>query len=814
MYDPQVIESHRPLLRTMAAESMVLLKNNGILPLKKSCRIAVFGRHQIEFIKGGLGSADIFCGTAVNLLDALLQEEASDVLSIDHRIADAYRQHTDYLPTAEDMAKSAVDNDLALWIIGRNSTEGMDREAVPGDFYFDDQELKMLKLLTGYFCGRVVILLNVCGVISLAPVANDPGIAAILYCGLPGIAGGNAICDILTGKVSPSGRLPDTWCGKYEDYPSSQNQRASKFQVDYEEDIFVGYRWFESDLAEKNKVIYTFGHGLSYTAFDYRATRVEINENEITVEFSVVNTGNYPGKCSLGLWVRPDFVSKVYRASVELKDFAKTDQLKPNGSQIIKMNIPLAELAFFDELGTISPVGSWVIEAGSYIIALGGAADTALPVGKFVQPENRIISTPGLKLTRKIGRTLHPGEPPEIRNIVPDVPDRETNEVLEIASSFINYSLDEELQSSNDSENIDQQIHSLYDVAEDRITMEQFLDQLSDRELIGLCQAKFPNFPHGTAGIGNLPHLGVPNPQTADGPAGVRLAVATSCFPCENLLACSWDKNLLEQMGYSMGVEALNNNIDIMLAPGMNIHRDPLCGRNFEYYSEDPVLSGTLAGYMVRGLQSAGASATLKHFAVNNKEEYRFNCNSQVNERALREIYLKNFEIAVKIGSPNCIMSSYNLINGTKVSCCTNLLTGILRDEWHYDGVVMTDWRNDSHLWQELLAGNDAKMPFGYPEELDMALAKLGTLLPRSTVRKSAARILEMITKTQKFKNHDFGKYFNLSPQSPLIISAEELSEISCNITRLEDCKDIGGGKTIPDYAKIKEEKMFILFIV
>lgn len=793
MYDPQVIEMHRPVMRKMAAEGMVLLKNDfETLPIKKGTKVALLGRNQIDFFKGGLGSGDVFCGSVVNLLEALENEENKfSNVSLDKNLVAEYRKNLDYIPDESTIKLAAEANDYALWVIARNSTEGLDRYDKEGDFYLSQSEKELLALLEKYFQGKVIIVLNICGVMSLAELANNSAISAIVYAGLPGMEGGNALADILLGRANPSGRLVDTFCAKYEDYPSSSILRTSKFQVDYEEDIFVGYRWFESAESEKNKVLYPFGHGLSYTEFKHEISAFNVLDGKIQVVCKVDNIGNFPGKESLALYVSPIFDSAVERCAVELKSFGKTALLEVGKSQNLILEFSIDELAFFDENGDAGKEGSWIIEKGKYEISLGGSIRERVVVGVYTQNENRIISSPGLKFVREMAAKRRPGKGVENRNLVTDIQDKNLKN-SQVVSSFINYVKDDNLGKEYDQKKFLAEVYTLYDVADGKITMDKFLDQLSDRELIGLCQAKFPTFPHGTAGIGNMREYGIPNPQTADGPAGVRLAVATSCFPCETLLAQSWDIENLELMGKIMGEEALNTGIDIMLAPGMNLHRDPLCGRNFEYYSEDPMISGYMAAYMVKGLQSTGVSATLKHFALNNKEEYRFYSSSVASERAIREIYLKNFEYAVKIGKPNCIMSSYNLLNWIKVSCCYNLLTGVLRDEWGYEGVVMTDWRNDSNLWAELLAGNDAKMPFGYPEELEMALARLDKLLPREVVRTSAARILRMIMKTPKFKNHDFGTVFELKKGEKLVINANELSEISCNITRLEESGDGG----------------------
>ena len=791
MHDPAVIEQHRPLLRQIAAESMVLLKNDPpLLPLKPQCRLALLGVGDLKLIKGGAGSADIFSGSTVELVDALLEVEQTQAITLDHVLLEKYHQVPDFVPSTAEINAAAAVNDAAVWIISRNSGEGLDRQDVPGDFRLSEAEMELFAALQQAFAGRLIVILNTCGVTAIRPLAESPAVGSILYAGLPGVEAGHAIADVLLGKVNPSGRLVDTWAGKYSDYPSSASFRRSKFRVDYEEDIFVGYRWFESAEAEKSKVVYCFGHGLSYSKFDCQVVQFAYDREKITVKCRIRNLGQFSGKYSIGIWSGIQTPGQLERPACELRDFAKTALLQPGESADLDMCIPLEALAVFDENGVLAAPGSWVVEKALYNIFIGGSVRDLQLAGVIDCAANKVISTPGLKLVNGIKRQLRPGCAEAVRqNFYPEEADRDFAG-LEIESSFIDALGEQRKVNEEQNLNADSERIKLTEVGTNGITLDDFVDQLSPRELLGLCQAQLPTFPHGTAGIGNLRHLHVPNPQTADGPAGVRLAVPTSCLPSPLLAASSWDKALIRQLGEVMGREAIENDIDIMLAPGLNLHRDPLCGRNFEYYSEDPVISGLTAAFMTQGIQSCGASATLKHFAVNNKEEYRFFCSSMVSERALREIYLKNFELAVKVGRPHCIMSAYNYLNNIKVSTFRNLLTGILRDEWGFDGVVMTDWRNDSHLWQELLAGNDIKMPFGYPEELEMALGKLGTVLPLDVVKVSAKRVLVLVMKTAKFRNLYLGRVFELKKAQQLVIQPDEISEISCNITRLEVCND------------------------
>ncbi|MBO5822521.1 MAG: hypothetical protein J6R86_05870, partial [Lentisphaeria bacterium] len=303
----------------------------------------------------------------------------------------------------------------------------------------------------------------------------------------------------------------------------------------------------------------------------------------------------------------------------------------------------------------------------------------------------------------------------------------------------------------------------LKDVADGKASMDDFISQMSLRDLMELCHGQPSAVPRSTGGIGNLLKFGVPNVQTADGPAGIRWSTPMTCFPCATLIACSWDDELKTDMGKIMGSEGVSSNLDILLAPGLNIHRNPLCGRNFEYFSEDPLIAGKSAAAIVRGVQSAGMGATLKHFAVNSRENQRKRCDSIVSDRALREIYLRGFEIAVREGDPWCIMSSYNLLNGTYTAESQVLLSRLLREEWGYEGVVMTDWVTTTTIARELWAGNDVKMPMYIRDEYEAALyANLYNNMPRAIVERSARRVLKMIMKTRCFERQYLGEYHTI----------------------------------------------------
>jgi len=331
----------------------------------------------------------------------------------------------------------------------------------------------------------------------------------------------------------------------------------------------------------------------------------------------------------------------------------------------------------------------------------------------------------------------------------------------------------------------------LSDVYNDPSLMDAFVAQLTNEQLVELSAGKRAKIATGTGTIGNLPEYEIPAAQTADGPAGLRLASPCTAWPVATLLACTWDTDLVEQIGVAIGKEAKLNNVDIWLAPGMNLHRDPLCGRNFEYFSEDPLITGKMAAAITKGVQSEGVAVTLKHYAANNKERNRNSSDSRVSERALREIYLKGFEIAIKEANPWCIMSSYNYLNGVETSNSYDLLTAIPRGEWGFEGFIMTDWGNNSQHALEVIAGNDVKMPSGNAQNVLNGIK--GGLVKREQLERNIKNVLNVLMKTPAFQ-----KVLN-----PIVhnISANEISRIKAvdyvwatNDIGAELCNDADGG--------------------
>ncbi len=735
------------LTRKAAAEGMVLLKNEQSLPILKNERVGIIGDSTL--ILGGGGSAAVKTVHIKTLEDGLVEKNQEGKLHFYNNSDDIVKNKLSY--SVEDLNRLAKNIDKAIVVIKRNACEGTDRlidkdrksaadKAIPsgeiydsiddilndfdkrGYYYPHQYELQLLENIEKSNIKDVVVILNIASVVDLTFLEKYSKVKSILLSYLPGMEAGRAIADILCGDVNPSGKLTDTFALDYNDYPSSPYYNISKDISEYKEGIFVGYRYFET--YAKDKVLYPFGFGLSYTDFDFSVLETQKTDDSFDIKVCVKNIGNIAGKEVIQVYYNaPD--GKLKKPYLQLCEYAKTKLLQPNEIDILEISFKLKDMASFDD--EFENRGSYVLEKGTYNFFVGNSVRNIKPCGNLDIDE--LIVTEKLSL------------------------------------QFSNYEMPNKVIDKNhpDAE-IDKGI-TLYDVAGAKNSIEEFVRQMTPEELIHLAQGQHCDFPKGTGGIGNLEKYGIPNPQTADGPAGIRKAVPTTYFPCATLIASSFDKDLTFKIGEAMGFEGISTGVDILLAPGLNIHRNPLCGRNFEYYSEDPYITGKTAAAMVKGIQSKGLCATIKHFFANNCETNRKCNNSVISERTAREIYLKGFEIAVKEGNPAFVMSSYNLVNGNQSSSNRIVLTNILRGEWGFKSAVMTDWRTDSHLWEEIKAGNNIKMPFGYPDEAQLALKKYNEgVLTRTELEINAIAVLNSVMKTNRFKTKNFGIVHKILP--------------------------------------------------
>lgn len=746
-------KDHRKLAREAAAEGIVLLENSGVLPIRPG-KIALYGPGSRKTVKGGSGSGDVRERYSVTIEDGLKSAGFSfpttlwmdrferkyreDVAAWRAQVEESIRgygpartmqmffkigeQPMPYPECTPILPDELTDEtDTAIYVLSRQAGEGNDRRVEKGDYLLSDVEEESLRILSAHY-QKLILVLNCGSVIDLS-VLDRTRIDAVLFYGQGGMEGGNALADLLTGTVSPSGKLTDTWAKRYEDYPSADtfsHRNGDLENEEYAEGIYVGYRWFEKHGVAPR---YPFGFGLSYTAFEQKAER--ILETELTA--SVRNIGKAAGRDVVQIYVqKPD--ARYDHENRALIAFQKTKTLEPGEQETLTVPIDLWNIAAFDESRN-----AFVLEAGIYTFFLG---DT--PCGQIPLDAERV---------REMTRTGH-------------------EEIF--------------------SERVQKLLSSLSDWDKTRIVTGGGYPLRAYNQVMGAagrtCTA--------------LLKKGVPNIVLADGPAGVNVVPFVTimkngfpgyknglpadwkwgwlkktepvlrffskggtdvyrymtAWPSETVLAGSWNTGLVERVGRAIGTEMKEIGVSVWLAPGMNIHRNPLCGRNFEYYSEDPVVSGKMAAAVTRGVQSmGGVGVSIKHYCCNNQEDNRGAVSANVSQRTLREIYLRGFEIAVKEGKPWTVMSSYNKVNGTYVCNSKELLTGVLREDWGFSGVVMSDWGATdpcSHS-EGINAGTDLIMP-GYKANSKQLYADLKAgKLSRDALNRSAGRVLELVFKSE-----------------------------------------------------------------
>lgn len=748
---------------------MVLLKNEcGILPLKKGTRVALFGKGTFDYVKGGGGSGGVTTAYIVNLYDGL--KHLGNHLSIYEDLADYYRQYVldQYAsggvpgmiaePEFPDplCAKARAFTNTAIISISRFSGESWDRGGYGqelferGDFYLSNREQAMVDKVKAQF-PNVIVVLNVGGMVDTQWFFADPKIQSVLMAGQGGMEGGTAAAELLCGLDNPSGKLSDTYAKHLEDYPSADTFHESDTYVDYTEDIYVGYRYFETLPGAAEKVNYPFGYGLSYTKFDYSVVSAQKLGEDISIRIRISNVGEMAGKEVLQVYsAAPQ--GKLGKPSRSLVTFQKTRLLQPGEEQLVTLSFPVNSLASYDDLGKVAK-SAWVLEQGDYHFHAGTSVRDTVELEYVFTVDTDTITeqlSPKLVPVALKRRLLADGTYEELPLGEPNDPDYTALEPMDVISRTGGDTPAVRAVGRSRRRNRDRVDRlDFRQVADGTMTLDDFISQLSTEEVAHLLGGQPNTGVANTWGFGNLPEYYLPNAMTADGPAGLRIkkecGVKTTAFPCATLLASTWDPELTRLVGEAGAKEVKENNLAAWLTPAVNIHRNPLCGRNFEYYSEDPLLAGTLAAALVQGIQSQCIAPSVKHFALNNKETNRKNSDSRVSERAAREIYLKVFEIIVKTAHPWYIMSSYNLINSHRASENRELLEDILRGEWGFDGMVSSDWWTFGEHYKEVNAGNDLKMACGYPERLLAALD--AGVLTREQMEISAKRILSLLLK-------------------------------------------------------------------
>ena len=765
--------------RKAACEGMVLLKNsNKLLPLKKGTTVALFGRSHIDYIKGGGGSGTVVTAYTKNVYQGFLEKEAEGKVRVFHPLSKFYEDQLsnecaflnslDRYAYAQErivngigsqepqipddlMQEAACVADVAILTVGRFSCEKYDRRSGKGDFLLSLQEEKLLSSLKKNF-PHIVVVLNVGGVMDVSWFSEDPSVESALLAWQSGIEGGLAIADVLCGDVTPSGKLTDTFARRYLDYPSASSFEESVDYVNYYEDIYNGYRYFETIPGAQEKVIYPFGYGLSYTTFKISGRLAHMDGDRIVVSCEVCNTGGHAGREVIQVYGQAP-QGKLGKPNRVLCAFQKTRLLQPGETETIVIPFGIDLLASYDDLGIINR-SAFLLETGSYHIHLGNNIQNTKCVFSFDLEHSKVVQqyAPRACPTNLSARLRADGSMEALSAGVSVSPKELPQEMIPLYP--------------------DQQF-TLFDVAEGKCSVDELIAHMSDRELGSMLfghNTVSVSPTNGIGGGGRKSTMAIPVIPTADGPAGLRIppevGVFTTAFPCATQIACSWDTEVAYEVGKAIAREFKENNIGVFLAPALNIHRDPLCGRNFEYYSEDPLLSGKMAASAVRGIQEQGVAATIKHLACNGKETNRKNSDSRLSERALREIYLKGFEFAIKEANPWALMTAYNMVNGVRSSQHYDIITGILHDEWGWDGLVMTDWYVLGSQADELLAGNDLKMPDAIRIDMDPSnddvlrpsvgsayqstpydLGKMITNgeVPRAIAQHSVKRVLQMI---------------------------------------------------------------------
>lgn len=811
--------NNRKIARRAAAEGMVLLKNEGILPLKEGTKIALYGVGASRTIKGGTGSGDVNERDTVSIYQGM--KNAGFEITTEDWIKDfdekyqaaryAWRDEIEneaakledqvsgffnvYSTTPFRMPAGApvtqTDAEIAIYILSRVAGEGADRFDAEGDYYLTKEEKQQISDICSMY-KHVIVAVNTGGLADLSFMDEYSNIKALLQIVQPGMEAGNAFADIISGKVTPSGKMTDTWAYKYEDYPNSKTFSHNNGNVDkeyYMEGLYVGYRYFDSfDIP----VRYGFGYGLSYTTFETKVLATELKENKkIVVETEVTNTGDtYSGKEVVELYATcpAGKLEKEYRRLVA---FAKTGLLAPGQSEKLTLEIGLDKLTSYSE-----KEAAWILEKGTYVIWAGNSLEASAPCAV-------------LNLDKEVVLT-------KTQNICPL---KDELEELKQSSEKMNQKLEALLKVAEEEKVSIMELKAAdveTRVVEYRSNAEcvseearKFVNTLSTEKLVALASGnpgKGQGSNLGSAGI-SVPGSagetnncaledGIPGIVLADGPAGLRLMKHynvhegkivnkpfkfslegglfcegepadpgetyyqyCTAIPVGTLLAQTWDTALIEEVGEMIGGEMLEFSVTLWLAPGMNIHRNPLCGRNFEYYSEDPLLAGRMAGAMTNGVQNVpGCGTTIKHFACNNQEDNRMGSDSILSERTLREIYLKGFEIAITESQPMSIMTSYNLINGVHAANCEDTCTKAARCEWGFQGVVMTDWTTteygpDCTASGCMRAGNDLVMPgaFSDRDNLNQELAD-GTL-SMENLKACISRLVNIAWQSMEFED-------------------------------------------------------------
>ncbi len=822
--------NHGNTVRRLAGECVVILENDGTLPIEEPCKIALFGNGARHTIKGGTGSGDVNSRFVVNIdeglkeagfevttaawldeYDAIVKKHIEDYMTeVRRRCAETgYNEITvmlEFAPSIPHMPRidTSDEADTAIYVLSRDSGEGYDRKADKGDFFLTDEEEEAFETITSSYA-RSILVLNVGGIISLGKYAKR--FSSVVLLSQLGNLTGNICADVISGKSDPSGRLTDTWDSDYYNYPNSETFSLNNGNTDdeyYTEGPYIGYRYFDSFGIKPD---YPFGYGLGYTSFDTDLVSVKVNGLDVEAEFKAANIGARSGKEVVQIYVASphELLDKPFK---ELVAFAKSDTVKPGEDTTVKVSFSLAQVASYCDKCEYR-----ILEKGVYYVLAGSNSEDVNAIAKLVVEND--IETEHLK--NVLGESGITDEYTNPGKAIP-VDDFGVEEFIIDASGvkLFEASYTEactELADKRPGETL-----RFEDVLSGKASIEELVAQLTVDQMAALCVGDFGE-DLDLAVVGNASvqvpgaaaetistyteSRGIPSMILADGPAGLRLYPHfkakdgkklpggdmfgllftpfpddtpsdaedyyqyCTAIPIATALAQSFNEDLIRELGEMVGEEMKEYFVQFWLAPGMNIHRNPLCGRNFEYYSEDPFLSGMCAAAMTQGVQKWGiGGTTIKHFCCNNQETNRMYSNSRVSERTLRNLYLRGFEIAVRRAQPYSVMSSYNLLNGTHTANHVGLCKSVLRDEWGFEGVVMTDWFTSQAVYglsdpskakypysssvECIRSGNDWQMPGCKQNVIDIIDAVADGSLPKADLQFCVCNIIRMAAKCFK----------------------------------------------------------------
>ncbi|MFC4306044.1 beta-glucosidase [Cohnella boryungensis] len=701
-----------------AREGIVLLKNEGnVLPLKKGETLNVFGKALLQFRLGALGAGKINPRYSVGFLRAI--EEYSD-FSLNTEVTELYLSDSDVSPSDELLESAYKQSDTAIIMLSRPSGENIDNRPIPGEFYLSEEEEQMIRAVSRKF-DKTVAIVNSGYPIDVRWVEKY-NIKGLVICGFVGMLGGQALVEIIDGRVNPSAKLPDTWSLDYYDIPASRNFYNATLGMPvldtdvpyfadtyYEEDIYVGYRYFETFGQQ---VAYPFGYGLSYTTFSVKPTFFTFESNKVRLAVEVANTGSVAGKEVVQVYVEePDgLLEKPVR---KLVGFAKTGSLEPGHKQALEFEVNEDQLASYH-----TESASWIMEQGTYTFFAGTSVKQVVQAGSFALEGLRTIRIVSNLMSPPMPiRTLSKRDPAgtfptgEQSGIKPSV--TELTPKVKRAKSMIEGPIQADIPA---------RLIKYGEVVDNPVLLDSFVKQLTVGELARLSVCKAAGW--GMTEIGEAGRLYTLDKYemeefvVADGNSGVNVKQPNIGMPCSATVCASFNTRLAYEVGKVIAEEAIDNGIHLILAPGMNIHRNPLNGRHPEYFSEDPYLAGVMAGHHSKGLEENGVSSCLKHTVANNCETVRKRNHSLMTERALREIYLKTYEVAIQVHKPDSIMTAYNACNGAFTAADEEMIHGVIRSEFGFDGYVMTDWNSyDTVDVAEAVAAGNCWMTPGSPDD-------------------------------------------------------------------------------------------------